>query len=142
VTEAGFPFTDKAAAAVHWLLPRISSDAAAGPATGPHLLMSDFLHVRDAIGTPDSLNSEIVALQLDADQRLPPTLEGLLSNTVTLFALAMEAFDNRDQALRWWRTPIRLSDSGPYKTPRDWIAEPGAASDLAARIRRTLNGIF
>lgn len=99
------------------------------------------MQVRDLIGTPPALD-QFSAPTGKGDEQLPPASEALLLHTVTLFALVTEIFDGREQALEWWRTPLKLRAEGAAKAPRDWVAEPGAVREIASRIRRTLNGIM
>lgn len=142
MTDSEFPFTNKADATVRWLLPRNILPAVTLVASDLDLRVSDYLRVQEQIGTPKSLDSEIEALLLDGEQRLPPALASKLAAAVTLFAMAMEVFDDRKQAHHWWLNPIRLSEGGPIRPPRDWSSDAGATTELASRIRRTLSGIY
>jgi len=87
-------------------------------------------HVRNAIGTPASLEHALAPLHLQPDDALPPAWATVLMTTIVLYALAADFFDTDEQARQWWATPIALSPDGPAHTPRDWAGLPGAAPSL------------
>lgn len=94
--------------------------------------------MRNLIGTPAFLDREIAILELAHDEALPPACTGALFNVVTLFALAADAFGDREQALQWWRTPLRLDDEGVARPPPEWLDDCGAGETLAAHLRQHL----
>ena len=135
-------FPPKAAAAIRALLPGKSWREATADGPAPVPTAADWDHVRATIGTPAALDDALAPLKLQPGDALPTAWGTVLMTTITLYAMAVDFFDTEDQAKRWWTTPLSLAPGEPAHTPRDWVGRPKGSEQVAARIRRTLHGIY